>query len=137
MAGASDDLAVTDVREVVGAVLSWEDAESTDLSVTFLSAERMRALNRRARRADRTTDVIAYRLPHPGSVVGDVYVCPAVARRSARAAGIEAREELVRLVVHGTLHVLGWEHADDETRVQSEMWLRQERYVQRLVPPNR
>ncbi|MGH7669133.1 MAG: rRNA maturation RNAse YbeY [Gemmatimonadaceae bacterium] len=39
------------------------------------------------------------------------------------------REELVRLVVHGTLHVLGYDHPDDASRLQSAMWKRQERLV--------
>jgi ssRNA-specific RNase YbeY (16S rRNA maturation enzyme) len=40
----------------------------------------------------------------------------------------------VRLVVHGTLHVLGWDHPDDDARLGSPMWRRQERYVARLAP---
>ena len=42
------------------------------------------------------------------------------------------REEIVRLVVHGTLHVLGWDHPEDGDRMRSPMWRRQERYVGRL-----
>ena len=43
------------------------------------------------------------------------------------------REELVRLVVHGTLHVLGYDHPDGPGRTRSAMWRRQERYVRRLM----
>jgi probable rRNA maturation factor len=66
--------------------------------------------------------------------VGDVYVCRAVAEREAKRRGIPLRQELVRLVVHGTLHVLGWDHPDDDARVRAPMWRRQERYVGRLAP---
>jgi probable rRNA maturation factor len=65
--------------------------------------------------------------------VGDVYVCPWVAAREAKARRVPLRQELVRLVVHGTLHVLGWDHPEDDTRVRSPMWRRQERYVERLA----
>jgi ssRNA-specific RNase YbeY (16S rRNA maturation enzyme) len=46
-------------------------------------------------------------------------------------------EELVRLVVHGTLHVLGYDHPDGPGRTRSAMWRRQERYVRRLVERSR
>jgi probable rRNA maturation factor len=65
--------------------------------------------------------------------VGDVYVCPWVAQREARARGIPARQELLRLVVHGTLHALGHDHPEDERRTTSPMWRRQERYLKALA----
>jgi ssRNA-specific RNase YbeY (16S rRNA maturation enzyme) len=43
------------------------------------------------------------------------------------------RGELTRLVVHGLLHVLGYDHSDDDSRVASPMWRRQERLVARVV----
>jgi probable rRNA maturation factor len=46
---------------------------------------------------------------------------------------VPEREELARLVVHGTLHVLGWDHPETEDRTRSPMWRRQERYVDRLA----
>jgi ssRNA-specific RNase YbeY (16S rRNA maturation enzyme) len=39
---------------------------------------------------------------------------------------------LSRLVIHGTLHVVGWDHPDGESRERSPMWRRQERYLERL-----
>jgi len=85
----------------------------------------MRRLNRRATGRRGVTDVIAYALPQPdGSLLGDVYICPAVAG---------SREELVRLAVHGTLHVLGYDHPEGAGRTRSRMWRLQERYVRRLV----
>ena len=77
----------------------------------------------------RATDVIAFRLPHADEVFGDVYVCPAEARRSARQYRVPVREELIRLVIHGTLHVLGYDHPAGESRIHSSMWARQEGYV--------
>jgi len=42
-------------------------------------------------------------------------------------------EELVRLTVHGTLHVLGYDHPAGPARMRSAMWRRQEKYVRRLL----
>jgi len=126
-------LASPTVRRVVGHVLDREQAGSAALTVTFLSTPRMRTINRRALGRDRSTDVIAFAMHHGDVLVGDVYVCPAAARRSAARHHIPVSEELVRLVVHGTLHALGYDHPDGSTRKQSAMWRKQERYVAQLV----
>jgi probable rRNA maturation factor len=103
------------------------------VDITLLSAVAMRRLNRRATGRRGLTDVIAYPLPQPdGRLVGDVYICPQAAARVA-GNGVSLEEELVRLVVHGILHVLGYEHPEGPGRTRSAMWRRQERYVQRLL----
>ena len=77
---------------------------------------------------------ISFALSAPdGSLVGDVYVCRSVAARQAKQLGVPLRQELIRLVVHGTLHVLGYDHPAGEGRVRSPMWRKQERYVARLA----
>jgi probable rRNA maturation factor len=62
-------------------------------------------------------------------VIGDIYICQAVAERNARRLGIPLRQELARLVVHGTLHVVGYEHPAGEARASSPMWKRQEKIL--------
>lgn len=114
-------------------MLTGERREAT-ISVAFLGPARMRRLNREWKGHDEPTDVISFALPGPdGELVGDVYICPAVARSSAKALGISSREELIRLVVHGTLHVLGYDHPEGGHRTRSPMWRRQERYVKALA----
>lgn len=121
------------VRRVVAAVLRGE-GRTADVSVNFLGPTRMRALNRDHLGHDRTTDVISFALPAPdGGLVGDVYVCGAVAAVQAKRLKVPVREELIRLVVHGTLHVLGYDHPASDARIRSPMWRRQERYVGRLA----
>jgi probable rRNA maturation factor len=125
------------VRRWAEAVLDGEGVDAAAISVTFLSGPQMRGLNRRMMGRDRATDVIAFSLDHLGRTAGDVYVCPSVARRSAREAGVEEREELMRLVIHGVLHVLGHDHPDGRDRTRSRMWQLQERYVRALAAPTR
>jgi len=104
------------------------------VSVAFLGPTRMRRLNREWKHHDRPTDVLSFALPGPGGeLMGDIYICPAVARAEAMRRGIPARQELIRLVVHGTLHVLGYDHPEGPGRTRSTMWRRQERYVKALV----
>jgi probable rRNA maturation factor len=121
------------VRRVVLAVLGAERREAL-ISVTFLGPVSMRRLNAEHKRRDRPTDVLAFPLTGPsGETVGDVYICPAFARQEARARRIPLRQELIRLIVHGTLHVLGREHPEGPGRTRSAMWRRQERYVEALA----
>ena len=132
-AGERRALSVPTVRRAVTTVLDGQKAGAASVTVTFMSSARMRALNRRTFGRDYATDVIAFSLPHADRLVGDVYVCPSHARRAARRFDVTPREELLRLVVHGTLHVLGHNHPDDGTRTQSPMWELQERYVRALT----
>jgi probable rRNA maturation factor len=121
------------VRRVVEAVLKAERRQGL-ISVTFLGRDSMRRLNAAHKGHDRPTDVLSFPLAAPtGQVVGDVYVCAWVARREAEARGIPLREELIRLVVHGTLHALGHDHPEGADRTRSAMWRRQERYVEALA----
>jgi probable rRNA maturation factor len=120
------------VQRAVRHVLECEGRLAT-LSVTFLGRDRMRRLNQQYKGQPRPTDVLAFSLPDPaGNLVGDIYVCHWVASREAEAREIPVDEEIVRLVVHGTLHVLGYDHPDGDERTASDMWRRQEIYVRAL-----
>lgn len=112
-------------------VLRAEGVRAAMISVTLVPERTIARLNRRHLAHRGPTDVIAFGFsPSPGApVVGDIYICPEVARRNARSAGCGVREELLRLAVHGTLHVLGWEHPADAGREESPMWRRQERLL--------
>jgi probable rRNA maturation factor len=121
------------VSRVVQRVLRGERRKAL-ISVTFLGRESMRRLNAQHKGKDRPTDVLAFPLSGAaGEVIGDVYVCPWVARREAQARRIPLRQELIRLIVHGTLHALGHKHPDGPDRTRSDMWRRQERYVEALA----
>jgi probable rRNA maturation factor len=124
------------VAAIARAVLRSQGVRDALLSVSFVSNRAIRTLNRAYLRREGSTDVIAFGFRRVGKgapVVGDVYIAPDVARASARANGVTVREELTRLVVHGTLHVLGQEHPETDARVRSPMWRTQERLVARLM----
>jgi probable rRNA maturation factor len=135
--GTRAALAAATVQALVRGVLRAERAGRAMVSVTFLAPAAMAALNRRHLRHRGATDVISFGFVPTGrdGVVGDIYICPAVARTNAAAFGCGVREETARLVVHGTLHVLGWEHPVDAAREQSPMWKRQEALLRRVWSP--
>jgi probable rRNA maturation factor len=104
------------------------------LSFTLVSPRTMARLNREHLGHRGPTDVITFALGQDpsGVVVADVYICPDVAREQAKRHGVGVREELARLVVHGTLHACGWDHPIDESRTTSPMWRRQEQLLRRF-----
>ncbi len=113
-------------------VLHAEGVRSAELSIAFVTAPAIARLNARHFGRRGPTDVIAFPFDraHGTPVVGDVYIAPSVARQNAHRNGVTVREELARLVVHGTLHVLGHDHPA-AARESSAMWQRQERLLAR------
>ncbi len=129
-------LARTRVSAIARRVLAAEGVREAMVSITFLGTRAMAALNRKHLGHRGATDVISFGFresTRPAPVIADIYIAPEVARANAKRHGATVREELTRLVVHGLLHVLGYDHADDDARVASRMWRRQERLVARVV----
>lgn len=121
------------VRDIVIATLNAEHVGDALISVAFVGSEMMARLNKQFLSRDGPTDVISFGLTrHRDTLpaVGDIYICPRVAERNAKAQGVPLSEELARLVVHGTLHVLGYDHPEGERRMRSAMWKRQERILE-------
>ena len=98
------------------AVLSAARAGAAELSLVLVSDRRMRALNRRYRQKDRPTDVLAFPLREGrfsqfrGKLLGDVVISMPTAKRQAAALSHSLHDEVSRLLVHGVLHLLGYDH---------------------------
>jgi probable rRNA maturation factor len=124
------------VREAAAAALNAERVRNAMLSITFVGRAAMSEMNHRYLRHRGPTDVISFGLERTGkrgAVIGDIYICPEVARDNAKRQGIPIGEEVLRLVVHGTLHVLGHDHPVGVSRMTSPMWQRQERILARVL----
>ena len=120
------------VKELVEATLRGERIHNALISVAFVGRSAISKLNKKYLRHEGSTDVISFgmgRTARGMPAVGDIYICPDVARLNAKRNRIAVSEELARLVVHGTLHVAGHDHPDDESRTMSPMWKRQERIL--------
>lgn len=133
-APGGDSLPTRLLERAVLETLASEGAVEGEISVTFLRDAEIAALNRRWLRHPGPTDVISFALHEEGHApLGDVYVGLEQARRQAAEAAIPLEEELTRLVIHGTLHVLGYDHPSDESeRAASLQYHKQEALVRKL-----
>ncbi len=121
-------------RKVAILALESERAGNAMISIVFVAARKIGMMNRIYLKKNRPTDVIAFGFgtgSKGGVVVGDIYICPDVARKNAQEMKVSLREELDRLVVHGILHVLGYDHPESDRRIASPMWKRQETILRR------
>lgn len=102
--------------------LHSEGAGAVELSVSLVTEAEMADLHARYLDDPEPTDVLSFTMDEEG-LLGDVVICPAVA--SAQTHDLDA--ELRLLLVHGILHLLGYDHEEDDER--RAMWDRQERYA--------
>jgi probable rRNA maturation factor len=87
------------------------------VTVALVPDRRIHVLNRQFRHKDRLTDVLSFPADEPGQL-GDVLIALGVARRQAAAAGHPLGTELRILALHGLLHLLGYDHEQDDGRMQ-------------------
>jgi probable rRNA maturation factor len=101
------------------------------ITVVFVDDRTSRRLNRRFLSHDRPTDVIAFPLGEGSNLEGEIYVNLDKARRQARTYRVTALNETARLIIHGTLHLLGY---DDRTRAKARrMKTREDALVGKLA----
>jgi len=87
--------------------------DEAELSILVIDEEHMRRLNSRFAKNDYATDVLAFPMlegDEDSTMVGDVVLCPDVAKTSAEKLDHSLDRELEVLIVHGTLHLLGYDH---------------------------
>ena len=97
------------VRAILGRSLKALERGGTEVSVLFTDDAGIRELNRRFRRIDRPTDVLSFPMEDP-VLLGDIVISVERLKAQARESGGTINEELARLLLHGLLHLLGYDH---------------------------
>jgi probable rRNA maturation factor len=95
------------------------------VSVRLMDDEEMRVLNRGFRGQDKATNVLSFPAESPAGapgadLLGDLALCVPVVEREAQEHGKTAAAHYAHLVVHGVLHLLGWDHEDDDEAAAME-----------------
>ena len=128
-----DDQVLVSAAEA--ALLSAEVEDSPSLSIRVTDDKEIQALNRDFRGYNKPTDVLSFPADFTdpdldSRYLGDVIISLPRAKAQAEKRGHKTSEELQLLVVHGTLHLLGFDHGDPEEK--EKMWALQTRILSRL-----
>ena len=107
--------------EVLDATLEHEKVTNAIFSVVFVEDEEIHKMNKEYRGVDRITDVISFALEDNKDieydgirVLGDIFICIPQMKRQAIEYGHSEKRELAFLTVHGILHLLGYDHMNEE-----------------------
>lgn len=124
-----DRLAILEQAADLAARGEGLSGEGLELSLSFVSEEEIRQLNREYRNRDRVTDVLSFpmyenpeeigaaRSPE-GVLLGDVVICTGMIAKQAVEYGHSEEREMVYLFVHSVLHLLGHDHEEEEERIR-------------------
>ena len=118
---------------------------AVELSVRLTSNEEVRALNAQWRGKDKPTNVLSFpmleeddlqqaNVAGPELLLGDIIVARGVCEQEASDKGVSVEDHATHLMIHGTLHLLGYDHHDDDEA--ADMEAREVRALQRLGIPN-
>ena len=116
-------------------VLNGENKEKAELSVALVGQGRMRKLNKKYRSKNRVTDVLAFSQNQKFPVLtgkelglGEVVICLREVRKNAKRYGSAFEKELSRVLIHGILHLLGYDHEKSEAEAK-KMTEKEEYYL--------
>ena len=125
------DQEINEVEKLLNYAASQENVqEGSELSVTFVSNDRIQEINREYRDKDRPTDVISFALEEMGEgeleifgediprILGDIIISIPKAREQAEEYNHSFMRELGFLAVHGLLHLLGYDHMNEQDEKQ-------------------
>lgn len=98
------------VRRWVRAALDADVVARADITVRFVAADEARALNQAYRGRDYATNVLSFPYEQGEHLAGDLVVCQPVLVREAAEQGKAFDHHAAHLIVHGTLHLQGWDH---------------------------
>lgn len=125
------------LRRLAERVLAAVGEAQSELSIDLVGDGRMRRLNRQYRKKDRATDVLAFAMRESVSPVsallGDVVISVPTALRQAKEGGRSLSEELAWLLVHGVLHLCGYDHERSDAEAR-RMKLREQKVLRSLRP---
>lgn len=103
-----------------------------DVNIVLCTDKTIRSLNREYRKLDKITDVISMEW-HTPELLGEIYIAEEQVKRQANRYGVSYYQELRRMVIHGTLHLAGFDHLNPADRL---IMRNQEEYYRMIQLPN-
>lgn len=121
-------------RELVGREILNQDQASKELSVVFLKEVDAKNLNWSYRQRDYPTDVLSFETEDPDSL-GELVLCPSVLKKQSVEHKLSFELETGYMILHGVLHLLGYDHEKDEDEADRMMGLQDEVFEVLRAPP--
>jgi len=105
------------LNKLVAAIIKQEESAGL-IEVAIVDDRQIKKLNKKFRKKDKPTDVLAF--PYGGGepIIGDVIISRPITLRNAKKYGVTYQQELKRLVIHGVLHVLGYDHGKEMSHAE-------------------
>ena len=124
------------VRDIVRAILDGEGVADAEISLAFVDNPTIHTLNKRYLDHDEPTDVLGFPLSEPNAkrLAGELVIGAEVARAQAEERGHDVQDELALYVIHGLLHLCGYDDKDDQAA--QEMRQRERHYLAVLGLPD-
>lgn len=114
--------------EIAKKVFLYEKVNNYNLNVIFVNDKRIYEINKKYLGHDSTTDVISFNLNEEDQdIEGEIYISIDTARKQAKEYNVSFLNEILRLVAHGALHLVGY--ADNTKREREEMHLLENKYI--------
>ena len=131
-----------EIKQQIAKVLSSLDSNEYEISILFIGDQGIRDLNQRFRGVDRSTDVLSFPqlfegLPEISGalILGDVAISLETALRQTKKHGLSLEEELTLLLIHGILHLLGYDHEISDQ--EEELMRKKTRELFRMIYPQK
>ena len=119
------------LKKVCQKVLKIENKKDFDLSIALVGEVRIRELNRKYKKKDKITDVLSFQYNNSGEIV----ICLKKIKENAKEFKVSFRYELVRILIHGILHTLGYNHEKSKKEAE-KMREKEENYLEKLQITN-
>lgn len=105
------------------------------VNLIYVSKDKITKLNKKFRGLNAPTDVLSFENQNKEikNYLGDVYICPEVIRNNSKKFKVRYEEELTRIIIHGILHLLGYNHKKDFGESDEEMFRIQEEIVEKVL----
>ncbi|MDI6602818.1 MAG: rRNA maturation RNase YbeY [Patescibacteria group bacterium] len=116
-------------KKVAEKVLEEENKGGAELSIALVGQGRIKALNKKYLGKNRVTDVLAF--AGDGYGLGEIVICLRVVKKNARRVGVTFEKELARVLIHGILHLLGYDHEKPEK--EAKKMAEKENYYLNLI----
>ena len=108
-----------DFQKIVNAV-GGAKSQDTEVSIILVDDDEIREINKTYRGMDKATNVLSFELGDE-VLLGDIYIALGTVEREARDAKISVADHAAHMVVHGMLHLMGYDHIADEDAIVMEM----------------